>query len=70
MAHINRLVLNASLRPMMSAEKPQRKAPTNRPTWEASGMPAIRAVGRPYSCVTAGLAIDWQTIRSYDIKSA
>lgn len=63
-AQERRLVLNASLRPMMSAEKPHVAAPTRRPICEASGIPEIWELGRPYSRCTAGLAMDWHTTRS------
>jgi hypothetical protein len=67
-AQERRLVLKASLRPMMSAEKPQMPAPTRRPICEAIGMPEILGLGRPYSRCTAGLAMDWQTTRSWILE--
>jgi hypothetical protein len=70
MAHANKLELNARRRPITSALNPQSAAPTSRPTWDANGIPAICALGLPYSCTTAGFAIDWQTIRSYLISKS
>lgn len=63
-AQIKRLELNANLRPITSAEKPQRAAPTRRPIWDARDTPAICLLGLPNSWVTAGWAMDWQTTRS------
>lgn len=65
-AENKRLVLNANFRPTISAENPHTIAPTRRPSCEASEIHATCLFGEPYSLITAGLAMDWQTTRSFD----
>lgn len=57
-AQMNKLLLNANFRPMISAVNPHTAAPNSSPTCDASATPAIFLTGLPNSWSTAGCAID------------